>query len=207
MSFLRRDSPIPRETLEELYVREKRSMTDIATRLGCSVNKVVYWMNKYELVRRHPAEANYVKRNPKGDPFHIKQPETEDERELFSLVMGLYLGEGTKSKRDVRLGNSDPQIIRTFLRFLREICRVEEKRIFAWLNIFDDTNVEEALDFWIHVTGLPKSQFYKTTIRKSKGGTYNHKSKYGTLTVGISNVKLSSTVTEWYKNAIEKFGS
>lgn len=190
-----------------MYLEEKRSMQEIADQLDCSAHKVGHWLDRYGIKRRSGSEATYLKRNPNGDPFRIKELETEDDRELFTLAMGLYLGEGTKSKRDIRLGNSDPKIIRAFLRFLREICGVEEKRIFAWLNIYDDVDLEKALCYWMQVTNLPRNQFYKTTVRPGRGGTYNNKSEYGTLTVGISNVKLTSKVTEWYKNAIEKFGS
>jgi uncharacterized protein YjcR len=46
-------------------------MAEIATQLGCSVNKVVYWMDRYGIARRRWDEASYVKHNPKGDPFAI----------------------------------------------------------------------------------------------------------------------------------------
>jgi DNA-binding CsgD family transcriptional regulator len=39
MSFLRREQPIAKETLEQLYVQEKKSMQEIADELGCSVHK------------------------------------------------------------------------------------------------------------------------------------------------------------------------
>jgi len=182
-------------------------MTKIAEKLGCSVNKVVYWMDQHGIPRRGWDEASYVKHNPNGDPFKIKELETDEERDLFQLGLGLYIGEGTKNKRDVRLANTDPQVIRTFLRFLREICQVDESKIFAWLNIFDDVNLEEAQEYWEQVTGLPRAQFYKPTVRSSRGGSYQNKSRYGTVTVGISNAKLSSKIGEWYKFALNKFGS
>lgn len=131
MATIQRGQAISKEELERLYLHEHFSMAEIAVHLGCSVNKVVYWMDRYGIARRHWDEASYVKHNPDGDPFVIKEPETDEERELFHLGIGLYIGEGTKSKQRVILSNSDPQVIRTFLRFLREICRVEEKRIFA----------------------------------------------------------------------------
>lgn len=108
-------------------------MAEIAEALNCSVNKVVYWMNRHAIPRRHRDEASYVKHNPEGDPFKIKNLETDEERALFHLGVGLYIGEGTKSRHRVSISNTDPQVIRAFLRFLRQICQVEEKKILPGL--------------------------------------------------------------------------
>lgn len=202
MSFLRREQPIPKEALEQSYVQEKRSMQEIADELGCSVHKVQYWMDKYEIQRRGWDEASYVKQNLNGDPFEIKVPTSVAERELFTLGVALYIGEGTKRNYDVRLANSDPLVIQAFLRFLRETCSVQENKIKAWLNIFDDADVERALNYWQDVTGLPRAQFMKTIVRPSRSGNYLNKSGYGTLTVVVSNKKLGDMVKQWCKELL-----
>ena len=208
--LLRREQPISKEQLEQLYCDKQFSMAEIAQALDCSINKVVYWMERYQIPRRHREEANYIKHNPDGDPFKIKSLETDDDRELFQLAIGLYIGEGTKGTKGnqrVRLANTNPQVIRAFLRFLRETCGVEEEKIFAWINIFDDVNLEEAQIYWEQVTGLPRSQFHKPMVRSSHGGNYKNKSKYGTLTVGINNSKLMGQISNWCKSTLQKFGS
>jgi hypothetical protein len=206
MSLLRqRERPIIKEQLERLYCDERLSMAEIAQELDCSINKVVYWMEHHQIPRRNRDEANYIKHNPNGDPFRIKEIETAEDRELFQLGIGLYIGEGSKEKHRVLLANTDPDVIRAFLRFLREICGVDEKRIYAWLNIFDDVDLEEASNYWKQVTGLSESQFFKPTIRTSKGGSYRNKSRYGTLTVGLSSTKLSSKIQEWCQATLRRF--
>jgi hypothetical protein len=206
MTLIRRGQPMSKDHLEQLYLRERLWMAEIAGKLGCSVNKVVYWMDRHQIPRRRQDEASYVKHNPTGDPFDIKELQTEGDRELFQLGIGLYIGEGTKARGKVVLANTDSKVICAFLRFLREICQVEEKRIYAYLNVFDDVDLEEALDYWAQVTELPRSQFVKPTVRSSKGGSYNNKSRYGTLTVGVSNTKLSDRVNAWCKEALARFG-
>src|SRR5690349_2849761 len=96
MIGLRRDKPIAKDTLEQMYVQDRRSMQEIADELGCSVNKIVYWMDKYQIERRDSSEATYHKRNPLGDPFRIKEALTAQDRDLMMLAIGLYIGEGTK---------------------------------------------------------------------------------------------------------------
>lgn len=136
---------LSRELLEELYFEQCLSMAQIAERLGCSVNKVVYWMDKYGLERRDISEAIYQWHNPDGDPFDVHRPQNDEERELYQLGLGLYIGEGNKrSRHNLSLPNTDPRVIRAFLRFLREICGVDERRIWAWINIFDDADPEAA---------------------------------------------------------------
>lgn len=203
MSFLRREQPIAKETLEQLYVQEKKSMQEIADELGCSVHKVQYWMDKYGLGRRGRDEATYTKRNPDGDPFDIQRLETPSQQSLFDLCVGLYIGEGTKSDQIVSLANLDPKVIQIWLRFLREICRVEEKKLFAYLNMFDDLDVENTITFWQHVTGLSRAQFFKPTVRPKRSSEYGKKSPYGTLTVGVSNKKLARKMTEWCHNVLQ----
>jgi len=207
MSILKLERPISKDQLEQLYLRERLSMAEIANKLGCSVNKVVYWMDRYEIARRQRDEASYVKHNPNGDPFEKKNLESAGDLELFHLVLGLYLGEGTKKTRRVAISNADPRLIRLFLRFLRETCGVNEKKIRAWMNIFDDVNLEEAQAYWERVTGLSRSQFFKPTVRPSRGGSYINKSQYGTITIEVSNSKLFDRIEKWCKAALEKFGN
>lgn len=88
---------IPEKILIRLYKKEKKSMQDIAKELGCSVNKVVYWMKRHGIKRRSWSEATYIKRNPKGDPFKFSEPRTVKDHELFGLGLGLYWGEGNKA--------------------------------------------------------------------------------------------------------------
>ncbi len=196
---------LSKDLLEDLYNRQMLSMAEIAQRLGCSPNKVVYWMTRYNIVRRDISQAIYQWHNPAGDPFDIREPASEADRDLFRLALGLYIGEGRKhSVADVSLANSDPHVIRVFLRFLREICGVDEKRIWAWLNIRDDVDLAQAEAFWAKATGLAARQFLQPVVRARRGGTYKHLSEYGTLTVGVTNTKLRQQVLRWCEEYLEQ---
>ncbi len=195
---------LSKEALEELYNAQKLSMAEIGERLGCSQNKVAYWMERYGIPRRDISEAIYQWHNPNGDPFEIRDPQTDEERELFHLAIALYIGEGKKHGHDVSLSNTDLRVIQIFLRFLREICRVEENKIWAWINIFDDAELEKAQAHWEEGTGLSSSRFYKAVVRPRRGGTYSNLSKYGTITVGVSNINLRDRVLRWCEEYLDK---
>lgn len=197
-----------KEFLEKEYLEKKKSMQEIAKEMGVSPHKIVYWMEKYKILRRTWSEATYVKRNQKGDPFQIKKVETEEEKTLFALAIGLYLGEGSKRNNSkMALGNSDPLIIRIFLKFLKEICGVRENKIKLELNIYDDVSIQDALEYWEMVTELSASHFYKPFIRKARKGNYKRWSRYGTLTIVVSNTKLHRIVLGWCETFLRKFGN
>lgn len=168
------------------------SMKEISLELGCSVNRVKYWMDKFGIERRTLSDAIYAKHNPSGDPFKIKEIKTKDEAVLWGKGMGLYWGEGNKAdKYAVRLGNTDPELINTFIRFLIELCGVKKDKLRFSLQLFSDMNSASSLNFWVEKLGVDQSQFYKITVTISGSlGTYRRKTKWGVLQVYFHNKKL-----------------
>lgn len=189
---------ITKEKLEKLY-RKGLSMKGISDKTGWSPHQVVYWMDKYNIPKRNRSEATYVKRNPNGDPFKIKEKLNLKETELKFLGLGLYWGEGDKSKNNtsVRLSNTDPQLIKKFREFLIKICRVKKEKIFYSLILFNDANEKEAIKFWTQHLGIRRNQFGKIIRIPPQGrGTYRKKNKTGVLTIGITNKRLKERVFE-----------
>ena len=111
-------SIVTKDVLVRLYINELQSAADIAQRMGCSPNKVNYWLKKHNILKRSIADAIYVKNNPTGDPFAFQQPKDVHSALLYGLGLGLYWGEGAKrNKHTVKLGNTDPKLIKAFIRF------------------------------------------------------------------------------------------
>ena len=183
---------LEKSALIDLYLKKGKSLQDIASCLKCSVHTVRYWMNKHIIGTRSISDAVYLKNNPDGNPFIFKEPKTIEDALLYGLGIGLYWGEGTKAnKHSVRLGNSDPKLIKKFIEFLIRIFGVKKKDMRFWLHIFTDIDVSEAVDFWIKELQITAEQFYKPMVTLSGSlGTYRKKSKYGVLTVIYNNKKL-----------------
>lgn len=191
-----------RDKIQELYGKGM-SMAEISQKLGYGYNSIVYWMRKFGILRRNLSEAVYQKANPNGDPFKIKEVKNRDDLKLFYTGLGLYLGEGDKkNKYNIKLANTDPYILRIFLEFLREICGVEESKIGAELNIFNDVNLQKSISFWLDNVGIKREQLKTLTIRESRGGSYKNKSEYGTLTIYMTNTKLKKIIMDWCKDLI-----
>lgn len=189
---------IAKQKLEKLY-KSGLSAKGIAEKLGYSESGIRYLLEKYKIPRRSISEAIYLIKNPNGDPFCIKSILNRKEKGLFYISIGLYLGEGDKaSKHNLKLGNSDFRILKIFLRFLREICQVREYKIKAELNIFDDVDIKAAINYWIKNLGIKRKQLRTVIIRKARNnGTYKNKSRYGTLSIFVSNYKLKKIIMDW----------
>ncbi len=179
------------DQLSKLY-SSGLSMADISKQLHISIHKVAYWMEKNKIPRRTLSDAIYLKHNPNGDPFTFTPPNTPDSIKLYGLGLGLYWGEGNKANLTaVKLGNTDPELLKTFIEFLEKIYRVKRQNLKFGLQIFTDIDENEALSYWIKKLNVKKEQFYKTVVTLSGSlGTYRHKSKYGVVIIHYHNKKL-----------------
>ncbi|MDP3953285.1 MAG: hypothetical protein Q8P99_00465 [bacterium] len=183
---------IDKRRLEKLYNEDKKSMQEIAALLGCSVNRIVYWMRKHGIARRSISEAVYARVNPNGDPFKLRAPRNMEEAKLLGLGIGLYWGEGTKaSKNAVRLGNSDPALMRKFMEFLQVLCGVAKQDFKFELQIYSDVDKKAVEQLWIKALDIKEKQLYKTRVTERRGnGSYRRKNQYGVMTIYYGNTKL-----------------
>ncbi len=188
------------EKIEEIISLYKKgySMKMIGELVGFSCNKVNYWLEKKNIPRRSLSEALYKKHNPKGDPFYKTKINSQEKAFLFGLGLGLYWGEGTKKNRySVRLGNSDPYLIKSFIIFLKKIYNIKSDKLKFGLQVFNDMNPEEAKSFWINHLKINEKQLGKIIVTPARSiGTYREKTKYGVLTVYFNNTKLRKIFEE-----------
>lgn len=180
-------------------------MMDISKHLNCSVHKVVYWMDKYNIPRRSLSEAVYLAENPNGDPFNIKLNLSPIEQRLFGLGMGIYWGEGEKtSKGSVRVANSDPNLLLSFREFLISLCQVPLDRIHYYLICFNDSNVQEVATYWSKILNISEEKFGKIVQIAPQGkGTYKKKSQSGVCTIQVSSTKLKA----WIMQELQKLNN
>lgn len=183
-------------TLYKLYVTQKMSSTSIAKRFGCSAHKINYWLKKYNIPKRSISDAIYAKHNPNGDPFTLPVIDTVEKGKLYGMGIGLYWGEGTKAnKYAIRLGNSDPELIKTFMLFLTELYGVSRHDFKFGLQVFSDVHPEECLLYWTNALAVSSSQFYRIHVTPSGSiGTYRHKNTHGVVTLYYHNKRLRDII-------------
>ncbi len=193
---------IDKKKIESMYLRDGRSVSYIANVYSCSISKINYWFKKFKIKKRTISEAIYKKHNGTKDPFSYAKPKTSDDSFLLGLGLGLYWGEGTKSnKNSVRLGNTDPKIIKSFIKFLKKIYKIDANKLKYGLQVFNDVSPQSALSFWMKELNASRDQFHKVVISSVRGpGTYKIKSKFGVLTIYFHNMKLKKLLMEQIEN-------
>lgn len=127
-------------------------------------------------------------------------------RDLWMIGLGLWLGEGSKTVEQIRLANADPKIIQVWLRWLREVCKLQNTNITIRMHLYEDTDEAMCREYWKAVTKLDYGPFRKTQFDKRplKQAAKNGKLPYGTLhvcVVGAGNpefgVRLHRRMMGW----------
>jgi hypothetical protein len=103
----------------------------------------------------------------------------------------LYWGEGAKDGQSMIFGNSDPYMLKLFMRFLREEFNVpdEKFRLNIQTHSTDKEEWERIRLYWLELLNLPPET--KATVRL-KIGTQSRKNRYpnGFCTIGVYSVQL-----------------
>ena len=82
----------------------------------------------------------------------------------------IYYCEGVKDMYSgVRFINSDPKLVETFLKLLRESFDVDEKKFRVCAHLHKYHVLKKQLNFWSKTTQIPLSQFIKPYIKQNTG--------------------------------------
>lgn len=194
---------IPEDFLRKLYIAEKKSMREIAGVCSCSVHKVAYWITAYSIPVRGQSEAVHYARNKIITPSSFKEKEVDVENAsfMYGLGLGLYWGAGAQSGNAIRMGSENPKIINAFIYFLSSAYGVKKDSLRFGLRVPRDTNMNDALVFWMDTLSVSRAQFQKPFISKThKKRSDNNVNGYGFITLYFYNSKLKHTI----RNVIER---
>jgi len=111
-------------------------------------------------------------------------------RELLIAGIALYWGEGFKNKHEHRLGfcNSDPEMIRFYIKWLKEILKIKNENIILRLTLNESykEKSDEIVTYWERMTKIPKKQFTKSFYQKTKWKKqYDNNNYYGVLRIHV----------------------
>lgn len=187
--------------IKNLYYRDKLSVEDIADRLNVSIDAVVYFMRKNNLVRRKSHETNSIKFEKAAPSFKLRKVDTEYLRTLKTVGTILYWAEGYKAGKDmVDFANSDKDMIALFLKFLRKICGVDEKKLRVYSYFYANQNIAKNTNFWSKITKINKKQFTKPYIRKDYRKEKIDKMPHGLIHIRYSDKKLLNLIKDWIED-------
>jgi hypothetical protein len=101
----------------------------------------------------------------------------------------MYWCEGSKRDRDYRVEfvNSDPIMIRVFMKYLR-LKGIDENRIRARISLHERDDATEFKEYWKGVTSLADSNFLAPSVRRTSPARFPL--PHGTLTVRYDSIEL-----------------
>jgi hypothetical protein len=119
----------------------------------------------------------------------------------------LFWAEGSRSRHVVEFVNSDPEMLRAFVTFLRRWFPTCEPKIRIACNLFADhaARQREIEDFWLACLCLPRSALRKSSVnRYSK---YSQKKRKNRLPYGTCKLKVSDTrIVQHLYGALQEYG-
>lgn len=185
--------------IQILYYHQKRSVPEIAKKLNVSLDAAYYFFRRHNLRRRNLSEQNAVRFSRKPLSFKIKEQLSKNETELKILGVILYWGEGYKAGEggSIDFANSDPEMIRVFLKFLRIICGIKENKLRVYMYCYANQHPVKLIKYWSHVTKIPSSQFSKPYIRKDYRLGKEGKMRYGLVHIRYNDKKLWQVIMGW----------
>lgn len=201
------------------------SVKEIARTVGVAPSSVSLWVRDVPLTaaqleslrQRNPAyNAQLRGASGNAERWRARRAAFQEEgREmaqrgswLFVAGVMLYWAEGDKRSRNAaRISNSDPEVLRLFMRFLRECLDVPDERIRATCNLFADhlQRQKEIEQFWLDELGLPRDRLCKSVVNVYS--KYSQKKRRGKLPYGTTRVNVHSVRTaQQIYGAIQEYG-
>lgn len=118
----------------------------------------------------------------------------------------LYWCEGGKKDYSVRFVNSDPLLIRTFLRLFRSSFPIDEKKFRACMHLHSYHEPEKQKKFWSNLTGIPEDQFLKT-YRKSNSGLRVRPDYPGCISIRYNDPSVGAELEAIWKSFRDYMGA
>ena len=114
-------------------------------------------------------------------------------RELWLMGIMLYWAEGSKEKRfatNIQFSNSDSVMIKLFLRWLLDICKIDYNRIGFSIYIHENHKyrLKKIVDYWIKQIGFSKK--YLTGVYFKKGNPKTKRTNIGENYYGVVRIRV-----------------
>ncbi len=137
------------------------------------------------------------------------------ERDLWLIGTALYWGEGSKEKESrpgigVKFSNSDPRMIKIFLKWLFDIVHEKREKIYFEIYIHENckNRLSQVVNYWSNCTGFSKNNFTHIYFKKNKINTKRKnvgENYYGLLRVGVKSSSTLQRKIEGWISGIHKY--
>ncbi|MEK9151215.1 MAG: helix-turn-helix domain-containing protein [Patescibacteria group bacterium] len=198
--------------------KEKKSYREIAELLHVSKSTVSYWLCDIDwsreiqeqltertrlLSQKRLVHLNELKRVKwqkvylRAEAEAIFEFEKFKQNPLFVAGICLYWGEGDRNflNGKVRLSNVDERLLSIFRVFLEGICKVDKKKISAYILLYPDLDKKTCLNYWSKSIGIEKEKFFKTSV--IEGRHKKNRLAHGVCSINVSSKYLKKKILVW----------
>jgi hypothetical protein len=141
---------IPNKSKDILLNKKRKNLVKIRAK----ANRVLADKRKFEFKKLESLVQN---------DYNLVGLSTKQKELLLAM---LYLGEGFKNRSQVGLGNSNPEILRMFIRLLEDVYKIDRNRLKCSLNLRMDQDCDVELNFWSKELKIKSVNFYKPQFDK-----------------------------------------
>jgi transcriptional regulator with XRE-family HTH domain/DNA-binding CsgD family transcriptional regulator len=185
-----------------LFIRDNRWFlnTPLLFPLKCHGNDIKFIFQKEFVIV-------FFENKNKENPQPLKLPKLISVNEDFLVGLGIWIAEGTKTKRNPKVANSEPVIIQQAIKFFEHIG-ISKKKLSGWVQIHPRSpfknNEDKLKEFWCNVTGFGEEQIKDVRVKKDRGERSKVRVKeMGTFHLGCDLI-LSRLLVEGLLLNVEK---
>jgi transposase-like protein len=195
---------------------EGAPIKEIARRVGVAPSSVSRWVRdieltpaqEQELLRRNPAYNRQLSgtaiqsANRRAERLAYQEEGRSFARQGDSFHTAgcmLYWAEGEKDRNALRFYNSDPEMVRFFVLFLKKYFDLRDEEIKITCNLFADhvQRQREIEQFWLDVAQLSAGSLCKSYVNvysKHSKKKRTNRLPYGTVRVTVSRTRVIQSI-------------
>ena len=194
-----RNIKVSKSTLS-IWLREVELTGEQKNRLLSKMDKV-----RYEVAKRKVADRK--KRTEIIIEEAKKEIDSLSKDLLFFVGIAIYWAEGAKNQTEaVKFANSDEKMILLIMKWLREICRVPEKKFKVHIHMHTLHVRKDIIKYWSGITGVPTNQFYRPYVKSTSLGQRRNILYNGTCSIIIHDKNLFRKILGWKIGMQNYFG-
>ena len=203
-----------REEARLLRKEQGLSIKQIAKKLSVSVSSVSLWVRNIELTdeqtqnliayrylsinKINGSKSNHEKWKKIRLQYQEQGKEDAKQNDIEHLKgCMLYWAEGTKKKNSVVLTNTDANMMKFFVNFLKNFFQVKKEDFDISFNCYlsNGLTLEDIENYWLSLLDLPKSCLRKSTTKYCDGPIHsNNGHNYGVCRVGIHKTEIAQRI-------------
>jgi uncharacterized DUF497 family protein len=193
--------------------KQGMSINNISTQLKRPKSSISYWVRNVELtedqkrylesknpvtnnvLRNRAIEKNrviWMERRKKYQEEGKKLVSTQDPGFIAGLM--LFWAEGAKNKNSVQFSNTDVNMVKFFINFLRKYFEIKNDKVSLKINchLNNGLTIDHIENYWLTVLGLEKDNLNKSYIEQKRkvSGKRKNVHLHGVCTIAVHSTEI-----------------